>query len=213
MVTIAVVDSGLDPRYKVKLCPSGHWDYNDGPTDQAPYDTQGHGTNVAGIIDSYAKLYGNNYCLMILRYYHPLNSGMQNLNNIVGAFEYLTNTKPDIVNISGGGLVAYKKERDAIKRILDQGSVIVAAAGNDGEKMTAKNRYYPALYDTRIIVVGNKTILGNRHPTSNWGTQVDVWEVGVNVYGGGMTMTGTSQAAAVHSGKYAGGLMDKKNKR
>lgn len=61
--------------------------------------------------------------------------------------------------------------------------------------------YYPAMYDDRIVVVGNGTSQNSRVPSSNWGTYVDSWFDGMNKSGEyGSKMGGTSQATAIQTG-------------
>jgi hypothetical protein len=51
------------------------------------------------------------------------------------------------------------------------------------------------------VVVGNKARNRFRHHTSNYGMVIDVWEFGVDAKSINCTMTGTSQAAAITTGK------------
>ena len=93
-------------------------------------------------------------------------------------------------------------EKAAVKRFLDHSGKIIAAAGNEHASLElAENAYFPALYDKRIIVVGNNTKDGVRSNSSNYGEPVTRWEVGEDVEAYGIVMTGTSQATAVATGK------------
>lgn len=193
---IAVIDSGFDfsKSSKVKLCESGHKDF----TGYGLHDVHGHGTNVAGLIDKYAK---GDYCLLIIKYFH--DKGTLNLNTSktsTQAINYAILMEASLINYSGGGNSIISSEKAAVVKALDKGIVFVAAAGNEGKDLKWFN-FYPAEYDNRIIVVGN--LDGTQiASSSNRGTVVDVYENGVQRTALGVTLTGTSQATAVFTGKY-----------
>jgi subtilisin family serine protease len=143
----------------------------------------------------------------------------QSLNNMVKAIRHAINIGADFINISGGGPGRNQSEHQLVKEALDKGIIFVAAAGNDGHKLGSMviaktNRgaitrylasYYPAMYDERVIVVGNGENSANRRKTSNYGEVVDVWENGtfpIGAYGNrAVRLEGTSQATALVTGK------------
>lgn len=217
-VTIGIIDTGFgylnNGKDEAKLCQFGHKDftiqqqfYKDPHIKTPiPVDVVGHGTNIAGIIESYADNTNVNYCMVILKYY--MGSGMgsfQNGQNTIRAIEYAANIKLDFLNYSSGGRDPSEAEYAAIERFLDSGGTLVVAAGNDGENLDEDGHdYYPAKYvkkDKRIIVVGMLDKNGVPLKSSNYGTIVSRWEVGVNVWGFGLVQTGTSQATATATGK------------
>ena len=117
------------------------------------------------------------------------------------AIKYAVNLKVDIINISGGGVEPNDQEKSAIESALNSGIRVVAAAGNERSSLDHAT-YYPAMYDPRIIVVGNGKTEKDRAPSSNWGSVVDYWVDGVNKRGEyGNAMTGTSQSTAIETGK------------
>lgn len=205
---VAVIDTGFEFSEKtkgVKLCKYGHKDFSSTnkvdsrfTVTPVPTDSHGHGTNIAGLIQKYA---GNvDYCMVILKYYDPKASGQVNLENSVKAIRYATDIKADYINYSGGGSVADINEVIAVKRFLNRGGKMVAAAGNERTNIDFKP-FYPAALDSRIVSVGSTNEMGIRLPTSNFGTKVTKWEIGYKQEGFGKTMTGTSQAAAITMGK------------
>jgi hypothetical protein len=231
-LVIAVIDTGfgyLDTFGKqARLCKYGHKDFtaarqftaNYGTVDLVPKDNHGHGTNVVGLIER--ELAGHtNYCIVVIKAFEDQSNGKNGLVSSIEAFAYAANIKAKMVNYSAGGGYKDWYEYKAVVRYLNAGGVLVAAAGNEGKNMDdAANRYYPAQYDPRIVVVGNKK-LGNqrikkisfenspwgdtfdRVSSSNWGSDVDRWEIGYEQNGYGIIMTGTSQATAVATGKIA----------
>lgn len=179
-----------------------------------------------------------NYCQIIIKYYDPLQSewDRNNLKQTIASFKWAIEQKADIINYSAGGEEFSQAEKDVILEALNKGIKIVVAAGNEhcelkGDcteyvkddndvivkdkhgkpkiKKKRANTYYPALYDSRIYVVGN--LVGPSRgiaSTSNYGEAVKYWEIGTNVLSRLPTMsygfmTGTSQAAAIKTGKLA----------
>lgn len=208
-VVIAVIDTGLklnSQSVNARLCKYGHKDFTnlkksetfEGIPTPVPTDEHGHGTNIAGLIDKHA---GNkNYCIVILKYYTPQNPNSDNLKNTVEAIEYAKNIGVKYINYSGGGIEYSERESKAVKAFLDKGGTFIAAAGNEGRDLD-QLAYYPAMDDERVISVGNVDGSGKRIPSSNFGPKVKRWENGNSQTGFGITMTGTSQAAAITAGK------------
>lgn len=226
-VTVAVIDTGIDPKHKdlsphlwkgdVKTNPSKTttsfgWDFSTNKSD--PIDDHGHGTHVAGIIgavaDTEAGVSGvaRNVELMPIKYYSSKNSGSVNLSNTIKALNFAIDNGARIINYSGGGPEFSQEEYLAIKRAEVKGILIVAAAGNERQNADVReNFYYPAAYGTsNIISVAATDIYNNLLPSSNWGTKnVDVAAPGENIYStlpGNKYgyMSGTSQATAFVTG-------------
>jgi len=215
VIKIAVIDTGFDFQstwahlgLKIpKICKTGHNNLiNSG---SLPQDSNGHGTHIAGLIAQYAE--NANYCLMIIKYYSRYNSGDTNLSNTIKAFKWAIDNNADVINYSGGGPSFVESEYEQIMRALKKGIIIVAAAGNESANLNIRsNYYYPAQYDSRIIVVGNST-----SNSSNYGIIVDTYEPGGGVISLGLNssrnkMTGTSQSTAITTGKTVKKLYMKK---
>lgn len=207
-VVVAVIDTGLsfsEETKNVRLCDTGHKDfttihrYNMDQTNiPVPIDTNGHGTNIAGLIQDFAGY--ANYCMVILKYFDPKATGQQNLVASIAAIKYATSIKADYINYSGGGQLSDEAENIAVKTYLDNGGKFIAAAGNESNNMD-QAPFYPAASDSRITVVGSTDTFGNRLPSSNYGTRINKWEVGYKMKAFGIKLTGTSQAAAITTGK------------
>jgi subtilisin family serine protease len=210
---VAVIDTGFgynDQGHQANLCNFGHKDFsmnrvstkNYATVDPVPVDTNGHGTNVAGLIDQYAKQGGAYFCLVIIKYYDIRQSSKTNLMAEIEAIRYAANIHADVINMSGGGPETDEQENKEIKKFLSYGGIFVAAAGNEGQNIDKSGyEYYPARYDDRILVVGNLEENNERNRTSNYGDHVKFWEHGTNATAFGLTRTGTSQATAIHTGK------------
>lgn len=196
---------------KVKLCKFGHKDFTNGERlfehdtkNAVPVDNHGHGTHIAGIIDSYGQKANVNYCLVIIKYYVPNAYDVDNLTRTILAVDYAKNIKADYINYSGGGALKSDEEIRAVKEYLDQGGKFLAAAGNEGSNLDWRH-FYPAQDDSRVISVGAVDDKGVRLPMSNYGEDVKRTELGLNVKVCDgtkcMTMSGTSQATAIATGK------------
>jgi Subtilase family len=209
-ITVGVIDTGFSYEGRgasARLCKFGHKDFSPAQLFTSvkqvvvPEDTTGHGTNVVGIIESYLKSAGTNYCVVILKYYIPGQPG--NLAALTAAFNYAADKKINYINYSGGGPKFSTPEWMAVERYLDGGGTLVTAAGNDGLEIDYHGYCsYPACYDRRIVVVGSLDRHGRKAKFSNFGNSVvSRWEVGLGVVGYGISMTGTSQATATATGK------------
>jgi subtilisin family serine protease len=232
-IRVAVVDSGFDVSadytgeqftkeglVQPKLCQEGPYDFTggifriQGEKAKVMTDTLGHGTHVTGLI---AKNAGTiPYCIIPMKFYDRKIFWNDTQEATTRAFQKALDLKVDIINYSGGGIVPDIHECEILKRALDVGIVVVAAAGNEQTDL-AKQKFYPASCDPRIIVVGNVDSNGKPSTQSNWDSQGGVEsEVGSNITSllPGSTigqMSGSSQSAAIMTGKLIGRVFLMKN--
>jgi subtilisin family serine protease len=210
-LVVAIIDTGFGYRglgKEAHLCKFGHKDFSLFPNttteydtkDPVPLDTHGHGTNVAGIIDYYGQQTDTNFCMVILKYYDPKSAGVDNMAASVSAIRYAKNIDADFINYSGGGLYRSEDEAEAVTAFIDNGGIFVAAAGNEYSNID-KHPYYPAMADLRTFIIGGTYPSGEHMKTSNYGESITKWEIGSDVIGFGIRMTGTSQATATATGK------------
>lgn len=217
---VAVIDTGfgyLNTGHSANLCEYGHKDFSIDrqfsksflTKDVIPVDTGGHGTNVAGLIENEIKNSGlAGYCLLIIKYFSYAQSGHQNFLASLESIKYARDMGANIINYSSHGKSSNFYERRAIVSYLNLGGIFVAAVGNDGKNLDMDgNMTYPAGYDSRIVAVGSKDEYGFVSPFSNYGKIVNRWEIGVSRTAFDITMSGTSQATAVASGKIAADMI------
>ena len=191
-IIVAVIDTGISPStIRTPLCPGGHRDFS-GANSLLDISTVKHGSKVAQIIAQEAGQVG--YCLLIIKIYKSgPNAGLGkfDLNIYIKALEYVARVKPAILNLSMSGEIPDERETVAIKRILNNGTVIVAAAGNEGKHFGPDScTNFPACVDPRIFVVGSFDA------SSNWGDQVDI-----KLDGHYNDIDGTSMSAARFTGR------------
>lgn len=138
-VDVCIVDTGFDTNHPdlshVQL--AGWNDFIQNRND--PYDDEGHGTAMAGILVAENLLEGiapdvNLYIAKAIT-----SSGTGTDSDIAAAVDWCTESGVDIISLSLGGqqginwiLLSSDELENAVNRAINQGVYVVAAAGNDG---------------------------------------------------------------------------------
>ena len=138
-VHVCIVDTGIDLQHPdlahVEL--AGWIDFVNDRSE--PYDDQGHGTAMAGILVAKNLLRGiaPNVDLHIAKAIENTGSGTD--TDIAAAVDWCTDSGVDIISLSLGGgqgidlIIIETDELEAAgNRAIDQGIFVIAAAGNDG---------------------------------------------------------------------------------
>ena len=135
-IKIGVIDTGINlnhpdffsqddtPRF------SKGYDFVEG--DDIPQDTNGHGTQVAGIIAANGQLKGIAPNVEIFSYRVSSDGESVPSDLIIKAINQAVEDKVDIINISLGVNMTHNKIDQAVNNAIKQGVVVVAAAGNSG---------------------------------------------------------------------------------
>lgn len=214
-VTVAVVDTGSQydhPDLQAQYGSDVGIDVADGDDDPYPETswfsgTQSHGTHVSGC----ASASTNNETgvagisdsrLLSVRALDE--SGGGSTSDIADGIQWAADQGADIVNLSLGGVSSSTLE-NAVYYADQQGTTVIAAAGNDGGSVA-----YPAAYDVCVAVSAIDPD-ENIAEFSNRGPNVDVAAPGVNVLSTVPTdsyseLSGTSMASPVAAGVAALGL-------
>jgi len=211
-VTVAVVDTGVDPS-SVDLAPNLVPGWNALDPARAGSDADGHGTLVASIIAAAA---GNGGYVGIAPEAKILpikvigTDGSWSDAAFVRGVEYAVRRGARVINLSLGGLGA--PIRGAARALDDArraGALVVIAAGNDGVDLDAPgNTEYPDGYGLpNTLTVAAFTTRGALAGDSNFGARhVQVASLGANLWGDypgnptGGYLSGSSAAAATVSG-------------
>lgn len=233
-ITVAVIDTGVAPHYDLTRPVNriiGFKDFINNKT--SPYDDNGHGTHVAGIIagngySSRGKYAGIAPEANILGIKALNNRGSGNMSDIIAAIEYAVKTKDEyntkILNLSFGSPANNSYQKDplckAVKEAKNAGLIVVAAAGNSGPepKTIVSPGISPdvitvgAIDDKRTIDPSDDEIarFSSRGPTNEGLTKPDLVAPGVNINSlshieedGYISMSGTSMATPLISGTVA----------
>ncbi|MFC3960224.1 S8 family serine peptidase [Halovivax cerinus] len=206
-VTIAVVDQGVDythPDLQARFQGTEGYDFVDNDSDPAPVtNSENHGTHVGGCAaattDNGDGTAGISNCRLISG--RALGSGGSgSMSDIADAIQWAADQGADVVNMSLGGGGASQTGRQAINYAYENGTLPIAAAGNDYGSPVS----YPAAYDNCVAVsaIDENENIAN---FSNYGPEINVASPGVDVLapvpgGGYTTMSGTSMACPVASG-------------
>lgn len=104
-------------------------------------------------------------------------------NGLYEAITYAAENDMDVVNLSWGRMgVPLASEQEIITNaVLNHDLVIVAAAGNEGGKVTQENKWYPASYDY-VLSVGGSDQSDNKSSGSSFNHAVDLLAPGVSMY-------------------------------
>src|SRR3972149_275380 len=135
-IKIAVIDTGVDYNHPDLFGFGkdgkviGGYDFVD--NDNSPIDTNGHGTEVAGIIAADGQLQGVAPKSKILAYRVSENGESVSSDLIIKAIEQAILDEADVINISLGVNLTNKKIDNTVNKAVEQGIIVVAAAGNNG---------------------------------------------------------------------------------
>ncbi|MCD7757624.1 MAG: S8 family serine peptidase [Clostridiales bacterium] len=197
-VTVAIVDSGIDPDHEFfegRTITSDSYDFLKNTADLS--DPYGHGTHVAGII---AEGTPDNVELLVLRVLNE--EGEASLLLVNTAMQYALEHGADVINLSLGlantAIVTYTYLDSVIQAAYDAGIPVCCAAGNSS---TDVSNIYPACNALTIAVsaINSKVTFASSY--SCYGTGIDFCAPGSSIVsalaGGGTTSkSGTSMAAA-----------------
>lgn len=143
-VVVAIIDSGIDMNHpELKNARIIAWkDLINGLT--TPYDDEGHGTAVAGVLCADGRLQGGakNVSLIVVKAIDEYGSGKD--SDVAEAVRFALDPNgdgdyrdgADIISLSlGGGRIPIlgTKTEKAVKEAISWGTFVVAAADNDGE--------------------------------------------------------------------------------
>ena len=176
-------------------------------------DTHGHGTHVSGIIGASQNnnrgIAGVASNVRIMGIRTVPNSGDEKDTDVIESFLYAAKNGAKLINCSFGkshneGGMAVSETIDYI--FNEYGTIVVAAAGNDGKNID-RSKVYPASFENdSLIVVASTTNRGRLSYFSNYGVKnVDIAAPGSSIYStvpGNryQSMSGTSMASPVLTG-------------
>ncbi|MDG1539964.1 MAG: S8 family serine peptidase [Candidatus Thalassarchaeaceae archaeon] len=139
-VVLCVVDSGIDlshPDFR-GLVLRGWLDAVNGINE--PYDDEGHGTAMSGIIVADGGLRGISRGVDLLVAKAIDNEGQGDAGSVANSVDWCVQQEADIISLSlgggqsfGSGLFTTDELEQSVDEALDSGVFVIASAGNDGE--------------------------------------------------------------------------------
>ena len=149
-VKVAVLDTGIDPSHPdLRENLAGSIDFTGDSR-----EINGHGTHCAGIIGARANGIGvvgvaPDCSLYSVRVLDSDGLCPGDFSWIINGFEWCLENEMDIINLSlGSSAEPPKRLRELVLKAVNSGIIIVAAAGNEGQKKLN----WPARYDEVISV-------------------------------------------------------------
>ncbi|MFQ5753037.1 MAG: S8 family peptidase, partial [bacterium] len=166
------------------------WDFTDAPSfpdggdfqtpDNDPFDENGHGTSVAGIIGATGNnrkgIAGGAFGCRIMNLRAGTSLGFLEEDDVASAIVYAVENGARIINMSFGDEVASPLLQDVMQYAAGQNCVLVASAGNSN---TDKIHFPSGFAETISVGATNQNdVLAG---FSNYGSSVDVVAPGVNI--------------------------------
>lgn len=151
-MTVCIIDSGYDIN-NPDLAANNHSGTNDSGTGQWSTPGGSHGTHVAGTIAAVNNsqgvvgvMGGANVNLHIIKVF--TESGWAYSSSLTNAIDDCKTAGSKVVNMSLGGSSSTTAESNAMDSFYNDGILLIAAAGNDGDATHS----YPASYDSVVSV-------------------------------------------------------------
>ncbi|WP_339103451.1 S8 family serine peptidase [Haloterrigena salinisoli] len=204
-VSIAVVDQGVQYDHPDLEGAAGETSANFLGSGADPYPASAdehHGTHVAGIAagatDNGVGTAGISNCSLLAARALGAN-GEGSLSDVADGIQWAADAGADVINVSFGASNDYRTLAAACEYALEQGALLIAAAGNAG----ADSVDYPAAYEDVLAV---SALEGESLADfSNTGSEIDLAAPGTDIlsavpWDGYDRISGTSMAAPVVAG-------------
>lgn len=203
-VKVAIIDSGINKNHE-DLFGRVVKEFNAIDQEEPIVDEFGHGTAIAGIIGARHDRVGivgvaPNVDLYDVKVLNEFGKG--DVKDFITAIDWCIEQEVDIINISFGYQTENTNLKNAIDRAVDEGIIIVAAAGNT----YGFGVDYPAKYENVLSISSvNKEL---KRPSSAARGKIDFVAPGVDIlttnsHGSYSYFTGTSYATAYATGMIA----------
>ena len=203
-----IPNNGIDDDNNGYIDDINGWDTYTNDNDPSPHSNTpawAHGTHCAGIAGAHTD---NNIGISAVGFGVSLmavktadNNGL--VNQTWDGVYYSVVSGADVISCSWSSGSYSQTNNNIIEFGINNGSIIVAASGNNGANL-ASNPKYPACYNG-VICVANTTSSDIKAGSSNYGTRVDLGAPGSSIlsttpYSGYGTKTGTSMSAPMVAG-------------
>jgi thermitase len=178
-VLIAILDTGIDRNHEdLKGKVIAEVNFTDSPSTN---DLNGHGTHIAGIIaanvDNGIGVAGLAPTSKLLNVKVADDYGFCQATTVACGIIWAVDNGVNLINISLEIRNPSIDLEQAVNYAWDHGVLIIAAAGNQGNRSVI----YPAYYQNSIAVAATRPD-GTLAPLSNYGDWVDMAAPGFNIY-------------------------------
>jgi serine protease len=200
---VCVIDTGYTAGHE-DLPANATGQANNSLVGQWNNDGNGHGTHVAGTVaalDNGTGVVGvyPGVDLHIVKIFND-QGNWTSASDLIAGIQQCADAGANIVSMSLGGSGSSTAESNSMQNFVDQGVMLVAAAGNDGNSSLS----YPASYDA-VMSVAAVDSSKNVASFSQFNSQVEIAGPGVSVNstwnnGGYNSISGTSMATPHVSG-------------
>lgn len=204
-VVVAVTDNAINIDHPdLQNVVVGSYDVVDNDNDPRPCGTNtgSHGSHTTGTVgcetDNNEGIASIGYGISVM----PIKIGDCS-GSLVGGYDgivYAANQGADVINMSWGGPGSSNYGQNVINDAWNDGSILVAAAGNDD----VTTQFYPAAYNN-VVTVAASNDNDNKSSFSNYGSWIDITAPGSNIYstdetGSYVPKSGTSMASPLVAG-------------
>ena len=186
-----IPDDGIDNDENGYVDDFHGWDFVDAPElsaialgdylqqDNDPQDELNHGTHIAGIIsadtnneEGVCGISWNSKLLIVRSGFKSMDGGYLQDDDAAAGIIYAADMGADVINLSWGDTNFSQIIADACNYAYNKGSIIVAAAGNEGAN-TSHQVVYPAQLST-TLAVGAVDRYKDLAAFSSYGPQIDL---------------------------------------
>lgn len=169
-VLVAVLDSGVDPAHpELGDALTAGWDFI--ADDDDPFDEEGHGTAMAGIIaaaiNNEQGIAGIAPGIKLMPVRVLDGAGKGSYAEVMGGLIYAADRGARVINMSFGGYGKSRALSLALTYAHQKGALLMGAAGNEGVNASV----FPAA-DPLVIGVASTNAENERSDASNWGMHV-----------------------------------------
>lgn len=204
-----IPNNGIDDDGNGRIDDVNGYDVGDNDNNPNPPTTAfNHGTHVAGTTGAQTNngtgVSSIGFGITIMPVKATKNSsGSNSVTNGYDGIFYAANSGADIINCSWGGTGFSTTGQNIVNFAWNNGSIVVAAAGNDNTN-NDNTPHYPSNM-TNVISVASSTTNDSKSSFSNYGNTVDITAPGSNIISTVpnntyASLSGTSMASPLVSG-------------
>ena len=203
-----IPNNGIDDDNNGYVDDINGWDTYTNDNDPSPHDNTSawaHGTHCAGIAGAATNngvgISAIGYGVSLMAVKTADDNGL--VNQTWDGVYYSIVSGADIISCSWSSGSFSQTNYNIIQFGLNNGSIIVAASGNNNSNLTTSPKY-PACYEG-VICVANTNSADVKASSSNYGNRIDISAPGSSIlstvpYSGYDTKTGTSMSAPMVAG-------------